>query len=72
VAGSGQIDRSQWQAVAGSINPAVVIGRIDRSQWQAVAGSIDPAVVIGRINLIDPSVIIRGVQSLDDFLNLTK
>ena len=46
----GRIDQSQWQAVAGSIDPSVVIGRIDRSQWQAVAGSIDPSVVIGRID----------------------
>ena len=38
--------QSQWQAVAGLIDPSVVIGRIDQSQWQAVAGSIDPAVVI--------------------------
>ena len=27
----GRIDQSQWQAVAGSIDPSVVIGRIDRS-----------------------------------------
>ena len=47
----GQIDQSQWQAVAGLINPSVVIGRIDQSQWQAVAGLIDSAVVIGRIDL---------------------
>src|SRR5947207_15646836 len=32
-----QIDQSQWQTVAGSIDSFVIIGRINRSQWQAVA-----------------------------------